>query len=42
MDIENNRKYAMDAGPGKTISIDLDQETGNMTLAWSAENETLS
>jgi hypothetical protein len=39
MDIENNRKYA---GPGKTISIDLDQETGNMTLAWSAENETLS
>jgi hypothetical protein len=42
MDIENNRIYAMDVGPGKTVAIDLERQTGNMTLAWSADQKTLS
>ncbi|MFL6488408.1 MAG: hypothetical protein ACJ70V_02180 [Nitrososphaera sp.] len=32
----------MDPGPGKTVGIDLDQATGNMSLAWSANQSTLS
>lgn len=32
----------MDPGPGKTVGIDLDQETGNMSVAWSADQSTLS
>ena len=33
-DLENNRIYAMEPGPGKVAAINLHQETGNMTLAW--------
>ena len=32
----------MDHGPGKTVGIDLDQATGNMSVAWSADQSTLS
>ncbi len=32
----------MDSGPGKSVGISLDQKTGNMTLAWSADQTTLS
>jgi len=32
----------MDPGPGKTVGIDLDQATGNMSVAWSADQSTLS
>lgn len=40
-DPENNRIYAMDPGPGKVAAINLDQKTGNMTLAWSVDQKTL-
>jgi hypothetical protein len=40
-DPENNRIYAMDPGPGKAAAVNLDQETGNMTLAWSVDEKTL-
>ena len=40
-DPENNRIYAMDPGPGKVAAIDLDQESGNMSLAWSVDQKTL-
>jgi len=42
LDLENNRIYAMDPGPGKTVGIDFDQATGNMSVAWSADQSTLS
>jgi hypothetical protein len=42
IDLENNRLYAMDPGPGKTVGIDFDQATGNMSVAWSADQSTLS
>lgn len=42
VDMDNNRIYAMDPGPGKVVGIDIDQETGNMSLAWSANQTTLS
>lgn len=42
IDPVNSRIYAMDGGPGKTVAIDLDQKTGEMTLAWSAIQKTLS
>ena len=32
----------MDHGPGKMVGIDLDQATGNMSVAWSADQSTLS
>lgn len=41
-DITNSRIYAMDPGPGKVVGIDFDQETGNMSVAWSADQKTLS
>ena len=28
--------------PGKVVGIDLDQNTGNMSLAWSVDQKTLS
>ena len=42
LDGENNRIYAMDPGPGKSVGINLDPATGNMTLAWSKDQKTLS
>lgn len=42
LDIANNRIYAMDPGAGKVVGIDFDQETGNMSVAWSADQATLS
>jgi hypothetical protein len=39
-DPPNNRIYAMDPGPGKVAAINLDQNTGNMTLAWSVDQKT--
>jgi len=42
LDIDNNRIYAMDPGAGKVVALDLDQETGNMSIAWSADQATLS
>jgi hypothetical protein len=39
-DPPNNGIYAMDPGPGKVVGIDLDPETGNMTLAWSVDQKT--
>lgn len=39
-DLPNNRIYAMDPGPGKVAAINLNQETGNMTLAWSVDEKT--
>jgi hypothetical protein len=30
----------MDPGPGKVAAIDLDQKSGNMTLAWSVDQKT--
>jgi hypothetical protein len=41
-DRQNNRIYAMESGPGKSVGISLDQKTGNITLAWSADQTTLS
>lgn len=41
-DRQNNRIYAMDSGPGKSVGISLDQKTSNMTHAWSADQTTLS
>lgn len=41
-DLPNNRIYAMDPGPGKVTAINLDQKTGNMTLAWSVDEKTLN
>jgi len=41
-DMANSRIYAMDPGAGKVVGIDLDQKTGNMSLAWSADQKTLS
>jgi hypothetical protein len=40
MDLPNNRIYGMDEGPGKVVGIDFDQETGNMSLAWSVDQRT--
>ena len=31
----------MDPGPGKVAAIDLDQESGNMSLAWTVDQKTL-
>jgi hypothetical protein len=42
VDLANNRIYATDPDPGKTVGIDLDQANGNMSLAWSADHSTLS
>ncbi len=42
IDPVNSRIFAMDAGPGKTVGIDLDQDTGNMTVAWTEDPKTLS
>jgi hypothetical protein len=42
LDRENNRIYAMDPGPRKMVGLDLDQKTGKMSLAWSADEATLS
>jgi hypothetical protein len=42
LDRQNSRIYAMDPGPGKSVGINLDKKTGNMTLAWSADQQTLS
>ncbi len=42
VDPPNNRIYAMDPGPGKVVGIDFDAETGNMSLAWSVDQSTLS
>jgi hypothetical protein len=39
-DLPNNRIYAMDPGPAKVAAINLDQKTGNMTLAWSVDQKT--
>ena len=39
-DPPNDRIYAMDPGPGKVAAVNLDQETGNMTLAWSVDQKT--
>jgi len=41
LDKENSRIYAMDAGPRKVVGIDIDQKTGKMSLAWSADQATL-
>jgi len=41
-DMANSRIYAMDPGAGKVVGIDFDQETGNMSVAWSADQKTLS
>src|SRR5437870_13906551 len=40
VDRQNNRIYAMDPGPGKSVGINFNQETGKMTLAWSADQKT--
>jgi hypothetical protein len=37
MDLQNNRIYGMDEGPGMVVGIDFDQETGNMSVAWGPE-----
>lgn len=42
LDIANGRMYAMDPGAGKVVGIDMDQKTGNMSVAWSADQKTLS
>jgi hypothetical protein len=42
VDLPNNRIYAMDPGPGKVVGIDLDPQTGKMSLAWSADQSTSS
>lgn len=42
LDEQNNRIYAMDPGPGKSVGIDIDPATGNMSLAWSKDQKTLS
>ena len=42
IDPVNSRIFAMDPGPGKTVGIDLDQNTGNMTVAWTENQKTLS
>ena len=30
----------LDIGPGKVVGINFNQKTGNMTLAWSADQKT--
>lgn len=42
LDLANNRIYAMDPGPDKAVGINLDQKTGDMTVAWTANEKTLS
>jgi hypothetical protein len=42
LDMANNRIYAMDPGAGKYVGLDFDQNTGNMSVAWSADQKTLS
>lgn len=39
-DNENNRIYAMDPGPGKVVALNFNPKTGNMTLAWSVDQNT--
>jgi len=42
IDPENNMVYAMDAGAGKLVGIKYDPKSGNMSLAWTANESTLS
>jgi hypothetical protein len=42
VDAANNRIYTMDPGPGKVVAIDVDPQTGEMKLAWSETQSTLS
>jgi hypothetical protein len=39
-DRQNNRIYAMDIGPGMVVGINFNPKTGNMKLAWSADQKT--
>jgi hypothetical protein len=41
-DPQNNRIYALDYLAGKIVSINLNQATGNMTVAWGPVKETTS
>jgi len=42
VDLANNRIYAMDSGPGKVAAINLNQATGNMSVAWIVPQKTFS
>jgi hypothetical protein len=42
IDPENKMVYAMDAGAGKLVGIKYNPVTGNMSLAWTANQSTLS
>ncbi|BCW71527.1 hypothetical protein NicSoilB8_25710 [Arthrobacter sp. NicSoilB8] len=42
VDAVNNRPYTMDPGPGKVAAVDINPQTGEMKLAWSVDQSTLS
>jgi hypothetical protein len=42
VDLANNRIYALDYLAGKVVAINLNQGTGNMTVAWGPVNERTS
>lgn len=42
VDPVNNRIFAMDPGPGKVVGIDFSRQTGEMKLAWTEDEATLS
>lgn len=42
VDAVNNRLYTMDPGPGKVAAVDINPQTGEMKLAWSVDQSTLS
>jgi hypothetical protein len=42
VDAANNRLYTMDPGPGKVAAVDINPQTGEMKLAWSVDESTLS
>jgi hypothetical protein len=42
IDPENNMMYVMDAGVGKIAGLSYDPLTGNMSLAWTGNQTTLS
>lgn len=42
VDPQNNRIYALDYFAGKIVAINLNQSTGNMTVAWGPVKETTS
>jgi hypothetical protein len=41
IDLENNMVYGMDGGAGKLVGIKFNPVTGNMSLAWSANETTV-